>query len=85
MCSDKVIRRFAGVFVILSVAAGVFISPLWLLFTLFVGANLLQSSFTDFCPLERMLGWSGFAGCTPRRGDSEQGHQGSPRSTSTGV
>lgn len=70
MCNDKVIRRFAGVFVILSVAAGFFISPLWLLFTLFVGANLLQSSFTDFCPLERMLGWAGLAGCTPRWTDS---------------
>ena len=72
MCSDKVIRRFAGVFVILSVAAGFFISPLWLLFTLFVGANLLQSSFTNFCPLERMLGWAGLAGCTPRWTNSER-------------
>jgi DUF2892 family protein len=85
MCSDKIIRRFAGVFVILSVAAGFFISPLWLLFTLFVGANLLQSSFTNFCPLERMLGWAGLAGCTPRRGDGEQGHQRGPGSISTGV
>jgi hypothetical protein len=32
-----------------------------------------------------MLGWAGLAGCTPRRGNSEQGHQGSPRSMSTGV
>jgi hypothetical protein len=96
MCNDKVVRRFAGVFVILSVAAGFFISPLWFLFTVFVGANLLQSSFTDFCPLERMLGWAGLAGCTPRwtnsastprarRGHSEQGHQGGPKSLSTGV
>ena len=68
MCNDSVIRRFAGVFVLLSVAAGYWVSPLWFLFTAFVGANLLQSSFTDYCPLERMLGWAGLAGCRPRGG-----------------
>lgn len=66
MCNDNIIRRFAGVFILLSVAAGYWISPLWLLFTAFVGVNLLQSGFTDFCPLERMLGWAGLAGCKPR-------------------
>ncbi len=66
MCNDRVIRRFAGVFVLLSVAAGYWISPLFFLFTAFVGANLLQSSHTDFCPLERVLGWAGLAGCRAR-------------------
>jgi hypothetical protein len=66
MCSEIVIRRFAGVFVLLSVAAGVWVHPAWLLFTAFVGVNLLQSSFTGFCPLERMLGWVGVPGCAPR-------------------
>ena len=66
MCPDTVIRRVAGVFVLLSVAAGYWISPLWFLFTAFVGANLIQSSFTGFCPLERALGWAGVAGCRPR-------------------
>jgi hypothetical protein len=66
MCNEKVIWRFAGVFILLSVAAGYWISPLWFLFTAFVGANLLQSSFTDFCPLERILGWTGMVGCRPR-------------------
>jgi len=66
MCNDNVIRRFAGVFIIVSVALGYWVSPAWLLFTLFVGINLLQSSFTGFCPLERMLGFAGLAGCTPR-------------------
>ncbi len=66
MCNDNVIRRFAGVFIILSVALGYWVNPAWLLFTLFVGINLLQSSFTGFCPLERMLGFAGVAGCTPR-------------------
>lgn len=66
MCSDHVIRRFAGVFILLSLAAGVWVSPLWLLFTAFVGVNLLQSSFTRVCPLERILGRSRLAGCRPR-------------------
>lgn len=66
MCNEIVIRRFAGVFVLLSVAAGVWVHPAWLLFTAFVGVNLLQSSFTGFCPLERILGRVGFPGCARR-------------------
>ncbi|MDO8500928.1 MAG: DUF2892 domain-containing protein [Gemmatimonadaceae bacterium] len=68
MCNDNIIRRFAGVFILVSIALGYWVHPAWLLFTAFVGANLLQSSFTAFCPLERMLGWAGLAGCTPARG-----------------
>ena len=67
MCDDRIIRRFAGVFVLLSLALGTWVSPLWYLFTAFVGVNLLQSSFTDFCPLERILGHFGLAGCKPHR------------------
>ena len=66
MCDDKVIRRIAGVFVMASVALAWWVSPWWLLFTAFVGFNLFQSSLTDFCPLERVLGRLGVAGCTPR-------------------
>ena len=62
MCDDRIIRRFAGVFVLLSLALGTWVSPLWYLFTAFVGVNLLQSSFTGFCPLERILGYFGVAG-----------------------
>ena len=67
MCNDLVIRRFAGAFVILSVALGWFVSPWWYLFTGFVGVNLLQSSFTGFCPLERILGAFGWFGCVRAR------------------
>ena len=67
MCNDLVIRRFAGAFVILSVALGWFVSPWSYLFTGFVGINLLQSSFTGFCPLERILGRFGFFGCSRAR------------------
>jgi hypothetical protein len=65
MCNDRVIRRFAGVFVLLSLALGHWVHPAWYLFTAFVGFNLLQSSFTGFCPLERMLGRAGLFGCRP--------------------
>jgi hypothetical protein len=63
MCNDLLIRRFAGVFVLLSLALGYWVHPAWLLFTAFVGLNVLQSSFTNVCPLERMLGWAGVLGC----------------------
>ena len=63
MCDDRIIRRFAGVFILASLALGWWVHPGWLLFTAFVGVNLLQSSFTAFCPLERMLGAAGLAGC----------------------
>lgn len=64
MCDDRIIRRFAGSFVIASLALGWWVSPAWFLFTAFVGANLLQSSFTSFCPLERCLARCGLPGCT---------------------
>lgn len=71
MCDDRIIRRFAGAFVLASLALGWWVHPGWLLFTAFVGLNLLQSSFTSFCPLERILGWCGLAGCVPgTRGDA---------------
>jgi hypothetical protein len=66
MCDDRIIRRFAGSFVLASLALGWWVHPAWLLFTAFVGVYLLQSCFTGFCPLERMLGRAGFTGCTPR-------------------
>jgi len=63
MCNDDVIRRFAGTFILLSVALGAWVNPWWLAFTAFVGFNLLQSSLTHFCPLERLLARAGLFGC----------------------
>jgi len=65
MTTHQLIRIFAGSFVLLSLALGVkaspiFISEYWLWFTAFVGANLLQSGFTHFCPLEMILKRLGF-------------------------
>ncbi len=55
MTIDNMIRAFAGSFVLLSLALAHYVSPNWLWFTAFVGVNLLQSSFTGFCPLEMVL------------------------------
>jgi hypothetical protein len=66
MCNEMVIRRIAGTFILVSLALGWWVSPYWLLFTAFVGFNLIQSSLTGFCPLERVLGWLGLFGCKPK-------------------
>lgn len=60
MTTDRIVRIVAGFFVLISLSLGVQGSPLfhsvnWLWFTAFVGANLFQSGFTRFCPLEIML------------------------------
>ncbi len=60
MTIENVIRMFAGTVILISLALGVQASPLfhsvnWLWMTAFVGANLLQSSFTHLCPLETIL------------------------------
>jgi len=60
MTLERMIRMFAGSFVLLSLALGVkgspvFINENFLWVTVFVGANLLQSAFTCFCPLEMIL------------------------------
>ncbi len=67
MCSPTVILRLAGLFVLVSVALGTWVHPGWYGFTAFVGFNMLQSTFSGFCPLERILGARGWLGCQPRR------------------
>ena len=58
MTVDRLIRIFAGIFILLSLALGIegsplFVSPWWLAFTAFVGINLFQFGITNACP----LGW----------------------------
>jgi hypothetical protein len=60
MTVNRIVRIVAGFFVLLSLALGVqgsplFVSANWLWFTAFVGANLFQSGFTTFCPLDIIL------------------------------
>lgn len=47
---DRAVMAFAGVMILISVVLVYFFSPWWLLFTIFIGLNLLQASFTGFCP-----------------------------------
>ncbi len=50
MTVNKAVMALAGTFVLISVLLSIFISQYWLALTVFVGANLLQSAFTGFCP-----------------------------------
>ena len=50
MTVERAVRVLAGIFVLLSVALGYWVSPYWFLFTAFVGLNLFQSGFTNMCP-----------------------------------
>ena len=60
MTTDRAVRIMAGSFILISLALGVEVSPLFvsshfLWLTTFVGANLLQSAFTRFCPAESIM------------------------------
>ncbi len=55
MTMHQILRLVAGFFTLLSLALAHFVSPKWLWFTAFVGLNLFQSAFTDWCPLITML------------------------------
>ena len=60
MTSWQLVRIVAGTFILLSLALGIpgsplFVSPWWLAFTAFVGLNLLQSGFTQWCVMESIL------------------------------
>jgi DUF2892 family protein len=50
MTVERALRLMAGIFVLLSLALGYWVSPWWLLFTAFVGLNLFQSGITNWCP-----------------------------------
>jgi hypothetical protein len=55
MTTERLVRIFAGAFVLASLALGIWVNQNFFWFTAFVGANLLQSGFTRFCPLEMIL------------------------------
>ena len=61
---DRAVMAFAGVMTLISAALVYFVSPWFLLFTAFIGLNLLQASFTGFCPAAMFFRKLGFnAGC----------------------
>jgi hypothetical protein len=55
MTVENAIRIMAGSMILLSLALGLLLSPWWFILTGFVGANLLQSAFTGFCPAEKIF------------------------------
>ncbi len=55
MTVERAVRGLGGFFVLVSVLLAHYHSPYWLFFTGFVGANLLQSAFTDWCPAMTLL------------------------------
>jgi hypothetical protein len=61
MKMENMIRAIAGTFILTSLALAHYVNPNWLWFTVFVGANLLQSAFTKWCLMEKMLAKFGVA------------------------
>ena len=55
MTIERMLRLMAGLFVLVSLALGHWLSQYWYLFTAFVGLNLFQSGFTDWCPMMMFL------------------------------
>jgi hypothetical protein len=55
MTLERYLRLMAGAFVLASLALGHWVNPYWYLFTAFVGANLFQSAFTNWCPMMACL------------------------------
>lgn len=60
---ERLLRLIAGFFVLASLGLGHYHSPYWFLFTAFVGLNLLQSGFTNWCPMKTFLRWGGVPSC----------------------
>jgi Inner membrane protein YgaP-like, transmembrane domain len=55
MTLEPMLRLIAGLFITASVLLGMLVHPYFLWFTLFVGLNLMQSAFTDWCPMMSFL------------------------------
>lgn len=55
MTVERILRGMAGFFILVSLLLATFVSLKWLWFTAFVGLNLLQSAFTNWCPMMAIL------------------------------
>lgn len=55
MTMERALRGMAGVMILISAALTAFVSKNWIWFTVFIGANLLQSCFTNWCPAMNIL------------------------------
>jgi len=66
MSMERYIRLIAGSFILISLALAWLVSPYWLLFTAFVGLNLVQSALTRWCLMESILAKAGVTPCEQR-------------------
>jgi hypothetical protein len=62
MTIERTLRIIAGLFVMVSLALGHWVNQYWYLFTAFVGLNLFQSGFTNWCPMMTFLSKLGVGG-----------------------
>jgi hypothetical protein len=70
MTIERGLRLIAGAMVLGSVLLAVLVDLRWLILTGFVGLNLLQSAFTNWCPMVWLLSRLGFRPCVPQHGSS---------------
>lgn len=61
---ERLLRLIAGAFILLSLGLAQIHSPYWLWFTAFVGLNLFQSGFTNWCPMMTFLKMAGVKSCS---------------------
>ncbi len=59
---DRMLRMIAGLLIVASTALGVYADPRWFWFTAFIGLNLFQSAFTNWCPMMTILRTFGVKG-----------------------
>jgi len=62
MTIERALRLITGSLLLVSVLLAHYVSPYWLLFTAFIGLNLLQSGLTDWCPMMTILRKAGLKG-----------------------
>lgn len=67
MTIERALRLIAGIFILISLALAVKVNINWLWFTAFVGANMLQSAFTNWCPMMTILSKAGMRSCDQAR------------------
>lgn len=65
MTIERMLRLIAGFFVVASVVLGIYVNTNFLWFTAFVGLNLFQSAFTNWCPMMTILRKAGVRACQP--------------------
>jgi hypothetical protein len=76
MTIERALRALAGAIVLVSVALGYYVHPAFFLLTAFVGANLLQSAFTNACPAMAVFRWLGLRPCVPAGSATDVGGRG---------